>query len=97
MIGYGFYPERPGGYDSWLRGHHMTVLVECPETPMAEKKRGRPATSDRKDVSVKIDVEVKAMAQYVAVKRGVDLAQYLTESLRPTVQRDFNKESKGGP
>lgn len=64
------------------------------DRPMARKKAGRPKSSDRDDVTVKIDRELKVSADYVAAKRRMTLAQYLTELLKPVVEADFAKESK---
>jgi hypothetical protein len=54
---------------------------------------GRPK-SERDDVTVKLDRGVVARARYVAEIRGVTLAEYLTEAVRPVVDRDFGKAAK---
>jgi hypothetical protein len=54
---------------------------------------GRPK-SDRDDVSVKLDRTVVARARFVAELRGVTLAEYLTEAVRPVVDRDFAKAAR---
>lgn len=81
----------------------MVVLLE--EKPVSSKgshggKRGgagRPKT-DRDDVTVKMDRTVVARARYVADIRGMTLAEFLTEGVRPFVDREFAKatEAKGG-
>jgi len=58
------------------------------------KKAGRPATSTRDDVAVKIDRGVKAKAQYVADNRRLALAEYLSEALRPIVGKDFERAAR---
>jgi hypothetical protein len=50
-------------------------------------------TTKRKDVAVKIDVEVIAEAKMVAASRGVTLAEYLSDMLRPIVRRDLQGET----
>jgi hypothetical protein len=70
---------------------HITTL----DRPMAKKKAGRPATSTRDDVVVKIDRSVVAQARFVAETRKIPLAEYLTEALRVVVRRDFDKTAKG--
>ena len=65
------------------------------DRPMA-KKAGRPATSTRDDVAVKIDRVLAAKARFVAENRKISLAEYLTEALRGTVTRDFDKAARGG-
>ncbi len=70
--------------------------VEVLERPMARpKKTGRPATSTRDDVVVKIDKQIAAKARYVAATRDMPLAEYLTELLRLPVDRDFERLTKG--
>jgi hypothetical protein len=54
---------------------------------------GRPR-GDRDDVSVKLDRVVATRALFVAKSRGIPIAEYLTESVRATVDRDFDKASK---
>jgi hypothetical protein len=57
-------------------------------------KKGRPKTSERDDVTVKLDRGVASMAKWVASSRGITLAEYLTELLRGPVGRDMAKGSK---
>ena len=54
---------------------------------------GRPR-SERRDIAVKMDRALVAKARFVAQCRGLTLAEYVTESLRPTVDKDFAKESR---
>ena len=69
--------------------------VQVLERPVARPKRtGRPATSDRDDVVVKIDKQVAAKARYVAAMRDIPLAEYLTEMVRGLVDRDFERSTK---
>ena len=46
----------------------------------------------RNDTAAKIDAEVVADAKIVAAFRGVSLAEYLSEILRPAVTRDLEAE-----
>jgi hypothetical protein len=62
---------------------------------MARKKMGRP-TSDRNDVAVKMDRRIVAKARYVAEQREITLAEYLSEIVRPVVDKDFEKATKEG-
>ena len=59
----------------------MTVLAE---------KRG----VARPDVAVKMDREVVRVAKMVASARGIPLAQYLTEVVRPIARRDLEEETR---
>ena len=55
---------------------------------MPPKRKGRPH-SERQDVSVKVDKFVVGMARHVALARGISLAEYLTELVRPHVKADY--------
>jgi hypothetical protein len=78
----------------------QAVLVEQGR-PVARKSNrgghrpgaGRPK-SGRDDIAVKVDRVVVARAQFVARLRGLTLAEYLSEAARPTVDRDFARETK---
>jgi hypothetical protein len=66
---------------------------------MAKKKTGRPPGT-RNDVSCKIDRIIASKAKYVVSSRGISLAEYLSEALRPIVDRDHAaawKETGGKP
>jgi hypothetical protein len=54
---------------------------------------GRPK-SPRDDVSVKIDRAVVAKMQYVARLKGLTLAEFATETLRPIIDKEFARTSK---
>jgi hypothetical protein len=64
-------------------------------TPRGGKRpgAGRPK-SERDDVTVKMDRGLVARARFVAEIRGVTLAEYLSEAVRPVVDRDFGKAAK---
>jgi hypothetical protein len=70
-----------------------TAILDLPMPK--QKKAGRPATSTRDDVVVKIDRGIVAKARYVADTRGIPLAEYLSEALRPVVGRDFDRTVRG--
>lgn len=54
---------------------------------------GRPSKG-RDDVSVKMDRTLVARARYIAELRGITLAEYLSETVRAPVDRDFAKASR---
>jgi len=54
--------------------------VADPETSMKSK---------RNDVSTKIDADVLADARVAASFKGMNLAEYISETLRPIVQADI--------
>jgi len=65
------------------------------EPPMAKRRKaGRPATSTRDDVVVKLDRAIVAKARYVAESKRVPLAEYLSEALRPIVGKDFERTAR---
>jgi hypothetical protein len=47
----------------------------------------------RKDVTVKMDSDVVAEAKMVAASKEITLAEYLSELVRPLVQRDLAQET----
>lgn len=57
---------------------------------------GRPkADQGRDDITVKLNRALIARARFVAESKRITLAEYLTESLRPVVARDFAEVDKG--
>jgi predicted HicB family RNase H-like nuclease len=54
--------------------------------PMARQKRN--------DRPVKIDASVYRKAQIVAAGKGISLAEYLSELLRPLVNKDYIRQAK---
>ena len=72
------------------------MVANAAEKTMVRKRTGRPPTSERDDVVVKLDRIVAADARNIAEKRGISLAEYLTEAVRPIVARDFQQAAKGG-
>jgi hypothetical protein len=48
----------------------------------------------RNDVAVKLDAQVAKEAKMVAAARGITLAEYISEILRPIVHRDLQAEMK---
>jgi len=49
-------------------------------------------TVKRNDVNVKIDADVARWCKIVSSSRGVPMAEYLSELVRPMVQRDLKAE-----
>jgi len=46
----------------------------------------------RNDTNIRMDAGVVRKAKMVAASRGIGLAEYLSESLRPIVDRDLEAE-----
>lgn len=61
------------------------------ETATMAKRRGRPKSSERDDVTVRVDRRVKIRAEAVADFKGIPLAELLTEILRGPVDREFSR------
>jgi hypothetical protein len=53
------------------------------------KKVGRPKTSDRADLSVKIDKRIVGKAKLIATHRGVSLAEFLSSLLSLPVDQAY--------
>lgn len=63
------------------------------------KSKGRPKSSDRRDVSTKFDKTLLDMARMIAKAKGVSVAGYISEASRAIIERDFSREMerlKGG-
>ncbi len=69
-------------------------MLAVMESRVMSKPKGRPKTSFREDGVAKIEKAVLAKAKMVATARNISLAEYLSDSLRPTVDRDFAREMK---
>jgi hypothetical protein len=60
---------------------------------------GRPKSSDRQDVSIKFDKLLAGKARLIASGRGISMAEYLSEAVRPIIDRDYARlmrELEGG-
>ena len=71
------------------------------EDQAVAKKRGRPKTSERHDVTVKVDRRLVGKAKLIATHRGISVAELLTELLDGPVDRAYvamlrELEGKGG-
>lgn len=64
------------------------LATEAPGVKMA-KRKGRPRTSERDDVSVKIDRRVAARARIVASDAGIPLAKLLTEIVSSGIDKRY--------
>jgi hypothetical protein len=58
------------------------------------KKKGRPRGPGGEGAQVRIDSDLASMARYVAAQQGVSLTQFLSQLLRPAVEREFKKLGK---
>ena len=58
---------------------------------MAKKKMGRPKSA-RADVSIKFDKALADKARIVSLRRGISMAEYLSELNRAAIERDYEQE-----
>lgn len=65
-------------------------MATAAESVMA-KPKGRPKTSSRNDRTARIDSTVLGWAETVAKAKGISVAEYLTETLRTPVAKDFGR------
>lgn len=64
-------------------------MAEGPKHGGTRKGAGRPPNPGRKDGNTRIELRVLNQARVVARVRGIPLADYLSDLLRPQVARDF--------
>jgi hypothetical protein len=60
------------------------------ETAVSEKTD----VTRRNDVGVKIDAEVASMCKIVAEYKKISASEYMSEVLRPVVEKDLEQHSK---
>jgi hypothetical protein len=65
-------------------------MVAITERTMA-RPRGRPKRSERNDRTARVDAQVLGWAEMVAKARGITVAEYLSETLRAPVAKDFGR------
>ena len=61
------------------------------ERPVMAKKAGRPRKPGGKGKPVRIDPDLAAKAQIVALRRRIALSDYLSSIIRARVLKDFAK------
>jgi hypothetical protein len=93
-------PEETGDYIRafemrWAMGSMAggSTVAEKPKHGGPRKGSGRPK-SERKDGTARVDIQILGQAQMVAKRRGISLAEYLSDLLRGPVDRDFLREMK---
>jgi hypothetical protein len=72
----------------------MTALI-APERDMATRRqRAKPEQEPkprRDDMAVKVERILAEKAKTIATRRGVTMAEYLSDLIRTAVERDFTK------
>lgn len=66
----------------------MEALVESPKVA---KKRGRPKKPGGDGAQVRIETDLATKARYLAAQEGIKLIDFLSQILRPTIERKFGK------
>ena len=66
----------------------MSMVLE--QRRMAPKRAGK----KRDDVAVKVDRTLADKAKLIASRRGITMAEYLTDLIRGPIERDFVKTIK---
>src|SRR4051794_38967859 len=79
---------------SWTCAAHPLQLHQVEKSQVATKElvhESMPRKPKRNDVPVKLDADVVRNAKIVATFQDTTLAEYLSELLRPLVERDLAK------
>jgi hypothetical protein len=58
------------------------------------KRRGRPEKPGGEGTVVRMASDLVAKAKYLAAQRGIPLSDYLSELLRPVIEREFRKAGR---
>ena len=61
--------------------------------PMA-KSKGRPARPGGEGTVVRLASDLVRKAKYLAAQKGVALSDYLSDLLRPAIDKDFRKAAR---
>jgi hypothetical protein len=69
-------------------------MPTSPEMTRMARPKGRPKSSERDDVTVKLDRALANMARMVASAKGMPLVEYLSEAARPVIEKDFVAQMK---
>lgn len=68
------------------QAENITLVISILVPPKMPKKKQR-----RDDQAVKLDRRLVAKAQLIAKVRGISVAEYLSELVRPHIEKDFPK------
>jgi hypothetical protein len=74
--------------------NYNVPLLGDPMISPAATMEQRMASADPGKRAVKIDEQIVSRAKVVAARRKVNMADYLSELLRPLVNRDYTKAIK---
>lgn len=71
----------------------MTVMALEREMAAKKQQEANPDAKPRRDdMAVKIERILAEKSKLVATRRGLTMAEYLSDILRKAVERDFSKE-----
>jgi hypothetical protein len=71
----------------------MVAVPTMKVDPMARSK-GRPEKPGGEGVVVRIAADLVSKAKYLAAQKGVPMSDYLSDLLRPVLDREFRKAGK---
>jgi hypothetical protein len=70
------------------------LQITTTSEPVSKPKKGRPKKLGGEGTQVRIETELATRARYVAAKNGVPLIDFLSDIIRPVVNREFLKAGK---
>jgi hypothetical protein len=73
-----------------LRVQGLAVTTRLQSPPVPKRRKQDEGQLKRNDAVAKVDAEVIRIAKSVAAFKGITLAEYLSDTLRPIVNRDFD-------
>ena len=72
----------------------MPAVIEGRVMAKASKGKGRPKKPGGEGSQVRIDSDLATMARYLVAQRGLVLSEYLSDILRPVIERDMKKAGR---
>ena len=69
-------------------------MATATEGRVMAKAKGRPKKPGGEGTVVRIDAALAAQAKYLAARAGVPMSDYLSDLLRPTIEREMRKAGK---
>jgi hypothetical protein len=67
------------------------MITALTEDRVVAKRAGRPGKPSGEGKAVRLDPDLYAKARIIALRRGVQIGEYLGGLLRPSVDRDYQR------
>lgn len=64
-------------------------MVAMAEGSAMAKAKGRPKKPGGEGTQVRIEPDLASKAKYLATQQGMSLSEYLSDAIRPRVEKDF--------